>query len=149
MNHPEAARQQLLVFECLCWLEIHLRGISFGYLQLAIKCPLARAGFTRMVPICHDDIVDRTVTANESLILSCHGGRIDQNLMVAHDEKQPVEVELFLLREPGPLPETWKDLFHVNSSCPWSDSQNGQPARPQGCEGAEPYLTSTLRVPSR
>src|SRR4029078_8170147 len=119
------------VFERFGRLEIHLRGIGLRYLQLTTKFRVVHCRFSRMVTIRHDDVIDWAVTEDHGTRLACHRRRIDENLMFPNREKEPIEIELLLLREPGPLPDTGKQISHNQSipyrRCLWrsSDSQCG------------------------
>src|SRR4029078_12095103 len=103
------------VFERFGRLEIHLRGIGLRYLQLTTKFRVVHCRFSRMVTIRHNDVIDWAVTEDHGTRLACHRRRIDENLMFPNREKEPIEIELLLLREPGPLPDAGKQILHCVS----------------------------------
>src|SRR5262249_4194045 len=94
-----------------------LRCIGFRDLHLASKIDLTGRRFTSMVAIGHDNVIELTLTAYGSAGLRRHGRRINQNLVFAYVQKQPVEVELLFLRKPRPLPDAGKKLFHETTRC--------------------------------
>ena len=109
---PDSAREQFPVFERFGRLEIHLRRVGLRYLQLAAKLVLVPRRFTGMVAIRHDDVIDGAVAEDHGTGFACHRRRIDENLVFPDRQEEPVEIELLLLREPGPLPDAGKQVFH-------------------------------------
>ena len=65
-----------------------------------------------MVAIRHDDVIDGAVAKDPGTRLACHRGRIDDNFVFPDRQEEPIEIDLLLFREPGPLPDAWKNLFH-------------------------------------
>src|SRR5256885_11113696 len=65
-----------------------------------------------MVAIRHDDVIDGAVAEDHRTGFTCHRRRIDKNLVFPDRQEEPVKIDLLLLREPGPLPDAGKDLFH-------------------------------------
>jgi hypothetical protein len=49
-----------------------------------------------MVPIRHNDVIDRPMTPNEGFRLGCHRRRVYQDCVLTDRQKQPVEVKLFV-----------------------------------------------------
>src|SRR5579884_542468 len=112
MDDPNAAGQQFAIQEGFAGRELHLRSIAFRHIELALELVLIGRRFSLMVPIGDDNVIDRPAALDLFHIVRCHGRRIDEDPMFADGQQQPVEVELLLLREPGPLPHTGKQLLH-------------------------------------
>src|SRR5215467_16085630 len=117
MNDPDATGQKFPVLEGLVGLDTHMRCIGFRDLHLASNIDLTGRRFTSMVAIGHDNVIELTLTAYDSAGLRRHGRRINQNLVFAYVQKQPVEVELLFLGKPRPLPDAGKKLFHETTRC--------------------------------
>src|SRR5262245_65651410 len=113
MNDPDATGQKFPVLEGLVGLEIHLRCIGFRDLHLASKIDLTGRRFTSMVAIGHDNVIELTLTAYGSDGLRRHGRRINQNLVFAYVQKQPVEVEMILLSKTRPLIDDGHEQLHA------------------------------------
>src|SRR5262245_1428798 len=84
-------------------------------MKLAAKLLVILYRVSRMVTIRHDDVIDGAVTENHGTRLRCHRRGINKNLMFPNCEEESIEIQLLLLRKPGPLPDTGKELSHCGS----------------------------------
>src|SRR3990167_4990630 len=80
-----------------------------------MKLLLVLRRFAGMVAIRHNDVINGAVAEYHGTRRACHRRRVDKNLVFPDRQEEPVEIELLLLREPGPLPDAGKKLFHWKS----------------------------------
>src|SRR2546422_11044506 len=98
--------------------EIYTLSLHDALPILDFRLEVAPAGldFPDMVPVRQQDVVCGVSFKDRSAVGGVHRRRVHQDAMVVDGEEQPIEVELLLLGEEGPLLDAGRDRLPEASS---------------------------------
>src|SRR3970282_2924681 len=78
-----------------------------------MKLLLLLRRFAGMIAIRHNGVINGAVAEYHGTRRACHRRSVYKNLVFPDRQEEPVEIELLLLREPGPLPDAGEQILHI------------------------------------